>query len=119
MRRREFIGLVGGATAWPLAARAQQADRRIGVLMGFEENDPVARALVAGLRQELQKLGWEDGRNIHVDVRFPGANAGRARSDLAELMSRTPELLVSSTNLVTAVVQAEVHNIPVVFTLMN
>jgi putative ABC transport system substrate-binding protein len=119
MKRREFIGLVGGALAWPLKVRAQQADRRVGVLMGFEENDPVAQTLVAGLRQELQKLGWEDGRNIHIDVRFPGANAGRVRSNLAELMSRTPDVLVSSTNLVTAVVQAEVHNIPVVFTIVG
>ena len=63
MRRREFITLLGGAAAWPLAARAQQTDRirRIGVLMGYSEADPAAQAQVAALRQELQKLGWDEG----------------------------------------------------------
>jgi len=117
MRRREFITLIGGAAAWPLAARAQQPGRarRIGVLMGYAETDPAAQAQVAALRQELQKLGWDDGRNIRIDVRFPAADAGRVRTILQELMGLTPDLLVSNTNLVTAVVQAEVHTIPIVF----
>jgi len=120
MRRRDFFGIVGGAAAWSRSARAQlPAVSRIGVVMGFEETDSVAQTLVGGLRQELQKLGWEDGRNIHVDVRFPGANADRARSSLAELMSRTPDVIVTSTNLVTAAAQAEVHNIPIVFTIVG
>jgi len=78
MKRREFITLLGGAAAtWPVAARAQQPERmrRIGVLMGYAETD--AQAQVASLRQELQKLGWEEGRNIRIDVRFPAADAGR------------------------------------------
>src|SRR6516164_11701856 len=106
MKRREFITLIGAA-ALPLAARAQQAERmqRVGVLMGYAETDPAAQAQVAALRQELQKLGWEEGRNIRVDVRFPGSDAGRVRAMLIELMSLTPEMLVSNTNLVTAVVQ--------------
>ena len=118
MKRREFITLIGGAAvAWPLAARAQQTDgmRRIGVLMGYAESDPAAQAQVAALRQELQKLGWEEGRNIRIDVRFPAADAGRVRAILMELMSLTPDVLVSNTNLVTAVVQAEVRTIPIVF----
>jgi putative tryptophan/tyrosine transport system substrate-binding protein len=116
MRRREFISLLGGAAAvWPLVARAQQAERmrRIGVLMGYAETD--AQAQVASLRQELQKLGWEEGRNIRIDVRFPAADAGRICAILMELVSLTPDVLVSSTNLVTAVVQAEVRTIPIVF----
>jgi putative ABC transport system substrate-binding protein len=75
MRRREFVTLLGGtATAWPLTARAQQREhvRRIGVMMGYAETDPAAQAQVAALRQELQKLGWEEGRDIQVDVRYPG-----------------------------------------------
>ena len=111
MKRREFIALLGGAAAWPLAARAQQGERvrRIGVLMGYAETDPAAQAQVAALRQELQKLGWDEGRNIRIDVRFPGTDAGRVRAILIELMSLTPDVLVSNTNLVTAVVQAEIR----------
>jgi ABC-type uncharacterized transport system substrate-binding protein len=118
MRRREFITLLVGATAaWPLAARAQQGERvrRVGVLMGYAESDAAAQAQVATLRQEMRKLGWEEGRNIRIDVRFPAADAGRARAMLMELMSLTPDVLVSNTNLVTAVVQEEVRTIPIVF----
>ena len=117
LKRREFITLLGGAAAWPLAARAQQAERmrRIGVLMGYAESDPAAQTQVAALRQELRKLGWEEGRNIRIDVRFPAADAGRVRAIVTELMSLTPDLLVSNTNFVTAAVQAEVRTIPIVF----
>jgi putative tryptophan/tyrosine transport system substrate-binding protein len=117
MIRRDFITLLGGAAAWPLAARAQQDERmrRVGVLMGYAETDPEAQAQVTVLRQELQKLGWEEGRSIRVDVRFPGTDAGRVRATLTELMSLTPDVLVSNTNLVTAVVHAEVRTIPIVF----
>jgi putative ABC transport system substrate-binding protein len=108
MRRRDFIKAVAGsAMTWPLVVRAQQSDRmrRIGVLMGYAETDPSAQAQVEALRQELQKLGWEEGRNILIDVNFPAADAGRVRAALTELMSLTPDLLVTNTNLVTAVVQ--------------
>ena len=118
MRRRKFIALIGGAAAsWPLPALAQQGERirRIGVLMGYAETDPTAQAQVAALRQELQKLGWDEGRNIRIDVRFPGTDAGRVRAMLMELMSLTPDVLVSNSNLVTAVAQAEVHTLPIVF----
>jgi len=115
--RREFISLLGGAAAgWPLAARAQQPERmrRIGVLMGYAESDAAARQ-VAAMRQELRKLGWDEGRNIHIDVRFPAADVAKARAVVMELMSLTPDVLVSNTNLVTAVVQAEIRTIPIVF----
>jgi putative ABC transport system substrate-binding protein len=117
VKRREFITLLGGAAAWPLAARAQQPERmrRVGVLMGYAESDAAAQTQVAALRQELRKLGWEEGRNIRLDVRFPAADAGKVRAILMELMSLTPDVLVSNTNLVTAVVQSEVRTIPIVF----
>jgi putative ABC transport system substrate-binding protein len=83
--------------------------------MGYAETDAAAQALVAALRQELQNLGWDEGRNIRIDVRFPAADAGRVRATLMELMSPTPDVLVSNTNLVTTVVQAEVRTIPIVF----
>jgi putative ABC transport system substrate-binding protein len=118
MRRRQVIKLLGGAAAaWPLTARSQQSDRmrRIGVLMGYAETDPSAQAQVEALRQGLQKLGWEEGRNILIDVHFPAADAGKVRAVLTELMNFAPDVLVTNTNLVTAVVQADVRTIPIVF----
>src|SRR5437763_5091679 len=110
MRRREFMRLLGGAAAaWPRATQAQEAERmrRVGVLMGYAETDPAAQAQIAALREQLQKLGWDEGRNIRIDVRFPAADAGRVHAILMELKSLTPDVLVSNTNFVTAVVQAE------------
>src|SRR5260370_24828172 len=78
MRRREFITVVGGAAvAWPVVARAQQADgmRRIGVLIGFAEDDPEAKARLAAFRQGLEKRGWSEGRNVRIDYRFAPAGA--------------------------------------------
>jgi len=117
IRRRDFITLLGGAATWPLAARAQQRERtrRIGVLMGYPGSDAEAQAQVSALRQELRKLGWEEDRNIRIDVRFPAADADKVRAVLVELMSLSPDVLVSNTNLVTAVVQAEVRATPIIF----
>jgi putative tryptophan/tyrosine transport system substrate-binding protein len=118
LKRREFITLLGSvATAWPLTAHAQQPERirRVGVLMGYADGDPATETQVAALRQELRKLGWEEGRNIRVDVRFPGADTDKVRAVLRELMSLTPDVLVTNTNLVTTVVQAEVRTTPIVF----
>jgi len=83
--------------------------------MGYAATDPAAQAQIAALKQQLQKLGWEEGRNIRIDVRFSAADADRVRTSLKELMSFTPDVLVSNTNLVTAIVQAEVRTTPIVF----
>jgi hypothetical protein len=74
IRRREFITVLSGAAAWPLAAHAQQSDRmrRISVLMGYAETDPSAQAQVEALRQELQKLGWDEGRNDRCSLSRDG-----------------------------------------------
>ena len=82
MRRREFIAGFGGAAAWPLAARAQQGERvrRIGVLMGGNENDPVTKSRISALTQALAALGWTDGRNVWMDLRWAGANTNRMRA---------------------------------------
>jgi putative ABC transport system substrate-binding protein len=79
MRRRDFITLLGGAAAWPLAARAQQADRarRIGVLIGGDENDPLRKSFVSALTQALADLGWTDGHNARMDLRWAGADINR------------------------------------------
>src|SRR5260370_39381330 len=72
MQRREFITLLGGASAWPLAARAQQADRmrRIGVLISYAEDDPETKVRLAAFRQGLEKRGWSEGHNVQIEPRF-------------------------------------------------
>ena len=103
MRRREFIKLIGTAvTAWPLTARAQQPNRmrRIGVLMGLAEDDPDTKARLAGLRQGLERLGWSEGRNVHIDYRFAPASAG-AQVPAKELVALQPDTWGRSFNKVT------------------
>src|SRR6516165_5426292 len=96
IRRRQFITLLGGAAAaWPLAARAQQADRmrRIGLLMGTAD-DREGQARVTALKQGLQELGWTDGRNIQIEIRFGGADTGRIQAHAAELVTLAPDVIV-------------------------
>ena len=98
MRRREFITLLGGAAAtWPLAARAQQAERvrRIGVLMARAEDDPEAQARVAAFEQGLQQLGWSDGRNVRIDRRWAAGDADTARKYAAELIALAPDVILA------------------------
>jgi putative ABC transport system substrate-binding protein len=90
MRRRDFITLLGGAAAaWPLAARAEQAERvrRVGVLMGPNENDPVAKTYVSAFTQALADLGWTDGRNIRIDQRWGSADIKRMQAFARELIT--------------------------------
>jgi putative ABC transport system substrate-binding protein len=117
MNRREFITLVGGAAAaWPLAARAQQPGMsRIGVVMAYKESDPEGQAQVGAFRQELQKLGWTEGRNITADVRFATDDPNQIRALAVELMGLKPDLMVANSNLVTAILQAEVRTVPLLF----
>ena len=86
--RRAFIGVLGGAAAWPVAAGAQQSTKiyRIGVLMGTGEGDPEGHGRVAALRHGLEELGWSGGRNAQFDIRFSGGDAQRARTYAAELL---------------------------------
>jgi putative ABC transport system substrate-binding protein len=118
MRRRQFITLLGGAAAmWPLAPRAQQAERvrRIGVLIGLPENDPDTNARLAGFREELERLGWSEGRNIRIDYRFAPAGA-RAPVLAKELVALQPDVILSNSTPVTAALQHETRTIPIVFT---
>jgi putative ABC transport system substrate-binding protein len=91
VKRREFITVLGGATAWPLTARAEKNDgvRRVGVIMGFAENDEVWQAYLASFRQGLQELGWTDGRNIRFDYRFTGDSEERMRAVAEEVVGLT------------------------------
>src|SRR5437016_3783983 len=115
--RRNFITLLGGATAaWPLVARAQQGERmrRIGVLMGLPEDDPETKARAAKLRQELERLGWSEDHNIRIDTRF--APAGVQAQVLAkELVGLRPDVLLAHSAQIAAAVQRETRAIPIVF----
>src|SRR5437868_4718273 len=117
MRRREFITLVGGALAWSLAARAQQAERvrRIGVLIEFDENDPEAKAYPFGLTHGLAQLGWTDGRNVRIDIRWAAGSIERMRMFAKELVDLQSDVIVASSTPVTAAVQRETRTIPIVF----
>ena len=122
MRRREFISVIGGAAAaWPLAARAQQADRtrRIGVIMGFAEDDEVWQAYLATFRQRLQDFGWNDGRNIRFDYRFTGESTERMRAAAAEVVATAPDVIFVSTNPVLSALMQVTRTIPIVFTWVS
>jgi putative tryptophan/tyrosine transport system substrate-binding protein len=118
MRRREFITLVGGATAWPLAARAQQGDRmrRIGVLMGYAESDREAQGFVAAFREGLQKLGWTEGRNIRIDTRWATPGDAESMQRFAkELVALQPDLILSQGTPTTAALLQQTRTIPIIF----
>jgi putative ABC transport system substrate-binding protein len=121
MKRREFMTLLGGAAAWPLAARAQPTDRtrRIGVIMGFAEDDPVWQAYLKTLRQRLQDFGWSEGRNIRFDYRFTGESTERMRTAATEVVAMSPDVIFVSTNPVVSAVLQVTRTIPVVFTWVS
>src|SRR5947207_9039505 len=117
MRRREFITLLGSAAAaWPLAARAQQRERvrRIGVLMPGGEND-----LVSALTQALADLGWTDGRNMRIDLRWYGDDINRIQRLAQELVGLQPDIIVTSSTPSTVALQRETRTIPIVFATVS
>src|SRR6516225_6820356 len=118
MRRREFITLLlgGAVAAWPLAADAQEPRRmrRIGVLMNTAADDPEGRARLAAFLQELQQLGWTDGRNVRIDTRWGAGDAERFRRYAAELVALAPDVILASGATVTALQQVT-RTIPIVF----
>jgi len=118
MRRRDFIkGIVGSATAWPLAARAQQEHtRRIGALMNNGADDPEAPALVGAFSQGLAEAGWIIGRNARIDYRWYQGNAEAARAYAAELLALTPDIILTSGTPGTTAVKQLTRTVPIVFT---
>jgi putative tryptophan/tyrosine transport system substrate-binding protein len=122
IRRREFITLLGGAAVvWPIAARAQQPERmrRIGVLMGWRENDSDAQAWVAAFREGLQKLGWVEDRNIRFDTRWASPDDAEARQRSAkELVALRPDLILSQVTPTTAALLQQTRTIPIVFAMV-
>jgi putative tryptophan/tyrosine transport system substrate-binding protein len=114
MRRRRFITLLGGAAAWPLAARAQSSPmRRVGVLNPFAENDP-EYANVAAFRQALEKLGWTNGGNVRIDYRWGGADPARIRAQAKEIVAFKPDVILVSTALALQPLLQETRSIPMV-----
>src|SRR5215469_14078434 len=96
MRRREFIAGLGSAAAWTLRARAQQGDRvrRIGVLMAHDENDRLAKARISAFTQALAGLGWTDGRNVRMDLRWYDADINQTRALVHELVGLQPDIIL-------------------------
>jgi putative tryptophan/tyrosine transport system substrate-binding protein len=116
MNRRDLFTLLGGAAAWPLTARAQQNGRvrRIGVLPVSDENDPVVKARISGFTQALADLGWTDGRNVRIDLRWGGGDINRIRALAQELVGLQPDIIVTTSEREAAVLQRETRTIPIV-----
>jgi putative tryptophan/tyrosine transport system substrate-binding protein len=117
MKRRTFIAGLGSAAAWPVVARAQQPDRvrRIGVLMSLDESDPLAKARISAFTQALVDLGWTDGRNLRMDIRWYGSDDKRVRALAQELVGLRPDVILANSTPAAAVLQHETGTIPVVF----
>jgi putative tryptophan/tyrosine transport system substrate-binding protein len=118
MRRREFIAGLGGAAAWPLAARAQQRERvrRIGVLMGMAADDPESQVRLAAFAQGLQQLGWTVSQNIRIDYRWGGGNAEVMHKNAAELIALAPDIILAHSSTAVAPLLQATRSIPIVFT---
>ncbi len=117
MRRRTFIGILGGAAAWPLAARAQQGEpmRRIGVLMSTTADDPEAKARISAFLTGLQQFGWNDGRNARIDTRWAAGDAELLRRFAAELTAAAPDVILASGGSVVGALQQATRTVPIVF----
>jgi putative ABC transport system substrate-binding protein len=122
MKRREFFSVLGGAAAvWPLAARAQQSGqvRRVSMLIGGSESGLEYRAWVAAFVQGLAQLGWTDGRNLRLDVRWTDGSIERARAFAKELAELQPDVILAATTPVTVALKREIRTIPIVFTVVS
>jgi putative tryptophan/tyrosine transport system substrate-binding protein len=118
VNRRAFIALIGTTAAWPLAARAQQAERvrRLGVLMITAEDDTESKARIGAFLQGLQELGWSDGRNVRIDIRWGAADAERMRKHAAELVALAPDVILAAGGTPTvSALQQITRTVPIVF----
>jgi len=115
--RRTFITLIGGAAAWPLVARAQQSERvrRIGVLMSFAADDPAGQSRVLAFAQALAQLGWTDGRNVRIDLRWGAGDPERTRRYAAELVALVPDVVLAHGSLTMGPLLQATRAVPIVF----
>jgi putative tryptophan/tyrosine transport system substrate-binding protein len=120
MRRRGFIAVLGGAATWPFAGYAQQPERmrRVGVLIGFSENDPFAQRIVSAFSDALGRFGWAGGKNIRIDYRFAAGDPTLFKTYAAELVGLSPDVILASPLPAVAAVQDQTHTIPIVFVLV-
>jgi putative ABC transport system substrate-binding protein len=118
VKRRAFITLLGGATAWPLAARAQERERmrRIGVLIPFSESDSETQALLAAFKQRFQELGWAEGRNVTFEHRYTDGNPERTHAAAKELADFAPNAILAYANPAVSALMPVTKTIPIVFT---
>jgi putative ABC transport system substrate-binding protein len=119
MRRREVIALIGGAAVWPLVARAQHTQRRIGVLALYSESDPEGRTRIKELERALQKLGWTKGRNLQVDYRWASGDSEHFRRYAAELARLGEDAILAISSPAVKALQRETRSIPLVFTQVS
>src|SRR5262245_55079035 len=117
MRRREFLGILGGAAAWPVALKAHQAEpvRRVGVFFGLEPDDAEAQARTTVFAQALQQLGWAVGRNLVIDTRPVGGDIDHYRRYAGELVALAPDVILSIGSITVAPMQQATRTIPIVF----
>ena len=118
MKRREFITLLGGAAAaWPVTVRAQQPDRmrRIGLLVNVSEADPGRQRFIGTFLQALQQLGWEDGRNLRIDIRWGAGDPDHYRRYAAELVEHAPDVILAVTTPAVVALQQASRDVPIVF----
>jgi putative tryptophan/tyrosine transport system substrate-binding protein len=120
VKRREFISLLGGAAAWPLAARAQQGERPrlVGVLEGISPGTPNAEARFAAFLEGLRQSGWTPGRNVRLEVRWAGGDQAEIRKHAAELVALAPDVLVAGGGAAAEVMLKVTHTIPIVFAIV-
>ena len=118
--RRKFIALIGGAAAWPLAARAQQGEpmRRIGALMSTAADDPEGQTRIAAFQQGLQQFGWTIGRNVRIDSRWPVGDSERTRRYAAELVALAPDVILATGSAAAAPLLQATRTVPVVFVIV-
>src|SRR5947199_8895660 len=121
MRRREFLGLVVTAAAYPLAGHAQQANRtrRIAVLAPFNANDPAGQVFLAAFKQRLAELGWTDGRNVSIDYRFTGGAPENTRIAAGELVGAKPDVIFAGSNVSVGPLLQATKTIPIIFTQVS
>jgi putative tryptophan/tyrosine transport system substrate-binding protein len=120
VRRRGFIAALGGAAAWPLAGRAQQPERirRVGVLIGFPENDPFTNGIVSAFADALGRFGWVEGKNIRIDYRFAAGDPTLFETYAAELVGLSPDAILASPGTAVPALRRQTRTIPIVFVLL-
>jgi ABC-type uncharacterized transport system substrate-binding protein len=122
MRRRDFIkGIAGSAAVWPLTVRAQQGERmrRLGIIIGAAGEESETKARITAFLQELKHLGWDEGRNIRIEMRATAGNAGAARKYAAELVAFAPDVILALGGSTVAPLLEATHTVPIVFTITS